>query len=248
MIDQLTDGNGQTLRIAVDRIGKSQTYNVKVFIAGPQGKNRLAYTNQARIASRPVRLKIIKELCEKFRTDTNLVESCLLDQLAHAEDFNATADTAESTLRINPSGHFDPSLAAIAVPRQTGSSAQWVLCVQHQGGLREIIPITSPNISLEDGSRILVHPLPNGDGDGDRSAWSAERRAAWAEGASPPDPFGLVTELAQEIDRYIRFPGNVETHETWCLTIAVFAAFSHVYRASLEIGVQNGPGAGENRR
>ena len=67
MIDQPTDGNGRTLRIAVDRIGKSQTYTVKVFTAGPQGEDRLAYTNQARITSQPVRLKIIKELCDKFQ-------------------------------------------------------------------------------------------------------------------------------------------------------------------------------------
>jgi hypothetical protein len=236
MNDQLTDGNGRTLRIVAEQIGKSQTFTVKVFASGPQGEDHLAYANQAKIADPPVRLKIIEELCDQFQIDATSLETCLLDQLADADgDSNGCdliADKAEHTLLVNPSGHFDSSVAAIAVPRQSGSSVKWDLCIQHRGGLREIIPISSSNISLEDGSRILVDPLPDGDGKADGLAWPAERRAAWLEGSSPPDPYGLVAELAQEFAQYVRFPGDDETHEAWCLTLAVFALFTYVYHAS----------------
>ena len=208
MTDQPRDGNGRTLRIAVNQIGKSQTFTVKVFTSGPQGEDRLAYTNQAKITDPPVRLKIIEELCHEFQFDATSLETCLLDQLVATDDRDLIADNAERTLIIAPSGHFDPSIAAVAVPRQPGSAVKWELCVQHQGGLREIIPISSPNITLEDGSRVLVDPLPDDDGHG--WAWSAEPQAAWLEGASPPDPFGLVAELAQDVARYIRFPGDDE--------------------------------------
>ena len=116
--------------------------------------------------------------------DTTSLETCLLDQLVDTDGRDSIADKAERTLIIAPSGHFDPSVAAVAVPRQSGSAVKWDLCVQHQGGLREIIPISSPNISLEDGSRVLVDPLPDGDGDGDGRRGQQNVKQLGLEGAS----------------------------------------------------------------
>lgn len=230
MTDQPANKDRREPQLAVARIGRSQTFAVKVFTTGPEGDDCLAYANQVQISSPQARLKIVEDLCDRFDFEPAALETRLLGQMSDNSHDNSTVDSIEKTVMIDPSGHFDPLMAAVAVPRQPGSAVKCDLCVQHKGGLREIVPITAPNLDLQDGTRILVDPLP--DGDGDESAWSPDRRAAWSEGGLPPNPPGLVGELAQEIGQFVRFPGGDESHETWCLLVAVFTFFTYVYRAS----------------
>ena len=230
MMDKSSNKHSSEPHVAVTRIGKSQTYTIQVFAAAPEGGERLQYANQVQISSLQVRLKIVEDLCDRFGFEPTALERHFLDQMADKGDGDSTAHSVGKTVTIDPSGHFDTSVAAVAVPRQSGGAVKWELCIQHQGGLREVVPISSPNLGLQDGTRVLVDPLP--DGDGNESAWSPDRRAAWLQGGPPPDPTGLVAGLAQEVSRYVRFPGGDETHETWCLVIAVFTFFTYVYRAS----------------
>lgn len=228
----MTLGNSpaDTPRLAIRRIGRGETYEVLVSRLDENGKVRLLYMNQAKLGRQQTRTAIVVQIAERYHLNPEDLEKFILDEIAVLSKQESPPHEPTPAFLMHPAGYFSPELSAIVVPEGRADENGWLLCVQHRGGRREIVSLCSSVAALEDGSTVLVDPIPTTAAD--TSVWPKDRRVAWGSSAPAADPCELVERLAVELDRYVRFPGTDETHETWSITVATFAAFTFVYAGS----------------